>query len=63
MYKIVYCFFNNHLKVTEYGLFGYILKRHITLSKEEAIDSIEVFPLTKCWDTFVKCLRKTCVIS
>lgn len=63
MYKIVYHLFNNHLTVTEYGFSRYILKRYLVLCEEEQIETIEIFPLAKCWSAFRKCWKKSCKIS
>ena len=64
MYKIVYCFSTvTNLTFTEYGFSNYILKRYITLSEEEHIEKIDIFPLCKTWDLFKKCVTKTSKIS
>jgi len=63
MYKIVYRLFNNNLTVTEYGFSKYILERYLSLCKEEKIESIEIFPLTKYWSAFKKCWKNFCKIS
>lgn len=63
MYKIIWRIFNNPLTVTEYGFSYYILKRYLTLSEQEQIESIDIFPLCKTFNLFKKCLKKECEIS
>jgi len=63
MYKIVYRLFNNPLTVTEYGFNHYILERCRAILEDEEIENIEIFPLVKCWENFIKCLKNYCKIS